>query len=123
MSSSSIGAWPHHSDSRCPRISASSARRSAYSTSGVSETWIEAMAISIPVADYPSSLRGALATQQSTILCGSMDCFAALAMTALTSHMPDFFRHVVKSRMPVDLGFRRLEHHAFFGGIGRGDRA
>src|SRR6266403_1406777 len=36
---------PHHSDSRCPRISASSARRSVYSTSGVSETWIEAVVI------------------------------------------------------------------------------
>src|ERR1700681_2446068 len=42
MSSSSIGAWPHHSDSRCPRIRASSARRSVYSTSGVSETEMDA---------------------------------------------------------------------------------
>src|SRR6266700_2224433 len=31
MSSSSIGAWPHHSDSRWPRISASSARRGVFS--------------------------------------------------------------------------------------------
>src|SRR3954452_23631713 len=36
MSSSSIGAWPHHSDRRCPSTSALSARRNVYCTSGVS---------------------------------------------------------------------------------------
>src|SRR5438477_173218 len=59
MSSSSIGACPHHSERRWPSISASSARRSTYSTSGVSEAWIEAVAMFVrqPVAatneDFP----------------------------------------------------------------------
>src|SRR5580698_3368062 len=38
------------------------------------------------------------------------------------SHMPDFFRHVIKRRVPVDLGFRRLEHHALLARIVGGDR-
>src|SRR5207237_9111479 len=44
-----------------------------------------------------------------------------LAMTVL--HMPDFLGNVIERRMPVDLGFRRLELHALLGRIGRGDRA
>src|SRR3978361_1161063 len=121
MSSSSIGAWPHHSDSRWPRISASSARRNAYSTSGVSEISIDATAI-------PCLLRLILSSLRSRHLEG---CFeASWFETALrplprgsTSHVPDFLGHVVEGRMPVDLGLRRLEHHALLGGIGRGDRA
>src|SRR4051812_23326723 len=36
---------------------------------------------------YPPSLRGALATKQSTYpLCRAMDCFAALAMTVVYGH-------------------------------------
>src|SRR3984893_9366492 len=73
MSSSSIGAWPHHSDSRCPTISASSARRSVYSTSGVSEISIDATAIcsNLLALMLTPSLRGALATQQSSFLCAA----------------------------------------------------
>src|SRR5580704_10423647 len=118
MSSSSIGAWPHHSDSRCPRISASSARRSVYSTSGVSETWIDATAISTNLLVLKvASLRGANGSREcapddklrdeAIHSCWTMDCFAALAMTVSNlrkSHMPDFIRHVVKCRMTVDLG-------------------
>src|SRR4051794_25616708 len=62
--------------------------------------------------------------------CGS-GCFAALAMTdgnttsphRSKSHMPDFVRHLVEGRMPVDLGFRRLEHHALPVRVGGRDRA
>src|ERR1700687_34768 len=39
------------------------------------------------------------------------------------SHMPAFLGHVVKCRVAVDLGFRRFEHHALLGGVGRSDRA
>src|SRR4051794_30794429 len=31
--------------------------------------------------------------------------------------MPDFVRHVVEGRVTIDLGFRRLEHHALFGWV------
>ena len=37
--------------------------------------------------------------------------------------MPDFLGNVVERRMAIDLGFRRLEHHALLGGIGGRDRA
>src|ERR1700758_4840084 len=47
---------------------------------------------------------------------------ALLTMRSESSHMPDFFRHVVKRRMAVDLGLSRLEHHALLGRIGCGDR-
>src|SRR6516225_10470646 len=37
--------------------------------------------------------------------------------------MPDFFGYVVERRVAVNLGFRRLEHHALLGRVGRRDRA
>src|ERR1700761_3524154 len=92
-------ACPHHSDSLCPRISASSARRSVYSTSGVSETEIDAtdMFNDLDKLAPRPSLR---AERSNPDL--QTNCFVAslLAMTSL--HMPDFVRHVVKGRVPVD---------------------
>src|ERR1700753_876211 len=110
MSSSSVGAWPHHSDSRCPRISASSARRNVYSTSGVSEIWIEAVAISVThslLRPHPEEL-----AKQASRRMEAGSGFAAILQDAaktpllrmragFSSHMPDFVRHVVESRMPV----------------------
>ena len=37
-------------------------------------------------------------------------------------HMPDFIRHIVEGRMPVDLRSRRLEQRILVGWIGRRDR-
>src|SRR5688572_29347015 len=39
MSSSRMGPWPHHSDTRCPRTRRSSANLSRYSNSTVSESF------------------------------------------------------------------------------------
>src|SRR5450631_2801286 len=137
MSSSSIGAWPHHSDSRCPRISASSARRSAYSTSGVSVTEMDAVAmVNNPFTYSPHPEERALRARlegwpRVRLLPPSFETLAAQApqdedLVAVIAnhrariratrwndglHMPDFIRHVVERRVPVDLGLRRLEHH------------
>ncbi|HYI28245.1 MAG TPA: hypothetical protein VD863_10395, partial [Bradyrhizobium sp.] len=67
----------------------SSARRSVYSTSGVSETWMDATAMFKNLFALSTSLRGALATKQSNLSYRrEMDCFAALAMTLIvhTAH-------------------------------------
>jgi hypothetical protein len=45
------------------------------------------------------------------------DALRAPHHEGLTSHVPDFFRHLVKRRMPVDLRLRRLEHHSLLGRI------
>src|SRR3569833_774314 len=46
-----------------------------------------------------------------------------LTMRRRKSHMPDFVGYLIERRMPVDLGFRRLEQHALVDRIGGGDRA
>src|ERR1700722_3864519 len=121
MSSSMAGAWPHHSDSRCPRISASSARRSAYSTSGVSGTEMEAMAMfnNLFVLTRHCEERSDEAIHSFFLRDGLLR-YARNDGTA--SHMPNFIRHVVECRVAIDLGFRGLEHHALLGRIGRRDR-
>src|SRR6202000_459606 len=49
--------------------------------------------------------------------------YALLTMRKRDSPMRGFFGHFIKRWMPIDLGLRRLEHHALLGGIGRDDRA
>src|ERR1700742_1124851 len=131
MSSSSIGAWPHHSDSRCPRIKASSARRSVYSTSGVSETVMDATAMFLLVLFRPHPEERALARvpkdgpESVPYLHPSRRLQSLASGRALrgpggkllrmrtvllarlrkesASHMPDFVRHVVKRRVTINL--------------------
>src|SRR6266852_937446 len=113
MSSSIIGACPHHSDSRCPRISESSARRSAYSTSGVSETLIEAAAISLSICSpHPEEREVRLEGWATGLMVRDGACTPPHHEgRERKSQMPDFIGHIVERRVPVDLGFRRLEHH------------
>src|SRR3954452_12439845 len=135
MSSSSIGACPHHSDRRWPRISASSARRRVYSTSGVSCTEMDATTMT----SYPACTKGIVVIARSTCdeaiqfwLRRAMDCFAYArndgrehhpSARGANSHMSNFLWPLVERRMPVDLGLRGLEHHALLIRIGGRDRA
>src|SRR5437764_13013444 len=109
MSSSSIGAYPHHSESRWPRISASSARRSTYSTSGVSETEMDAVVmLSILLAlTAMSSLREAK-RRSNPVLFGYGLPRGACHRAYISphhedekSHVSDFFGHFVERRVAV----------------------
>src|SRR5882757_2116166 len=91
---------------------------------------LEMLPPSLPATNAKRLCKGALATKQSILsFRGEMDCFAALAMTALSDrHLHDVFvgldhpvahRHQRRDR---DVGLRHCRHHVHYVGLAGGHR-
>src|SRR5262245_7493811 len=127
-SSSKTGACPHHSDRRWPRINALSARRRVYSNrddegqTTDDERPLPRLTLLSSVVGGPFSVIPLTSPEHGRR--NSVDASypsSVVRRLSSDSHMPDFVRHLVERRVPIDLRRRRLEHQARVGRVGGGD--